>query len=386
VLDSLKQQVKNQIQTAQLLQGELGKSMGMEAATADAVTKLRSELERKERRLCALQTKMHDHAGVRARVSAEEHPQKEPLVAVKFSLLSNPQKEWSEHKMLLERVRHLDETMQAVQAENLHLGSERELLEQQNKKLLTQLRLIDPTYETGLVGDDTTAETQAALNELLASRKQLGILQEELMNENGMLQKQIRMHGMVQQRMDSVWAELKSLKRPFENDNSDDILQRRLTVMHQECRRLALLAEELQFDVLRLSDQMELRSEHMLGLVDALGRSIDTFSAEKAEKLEQHSRTGDAWLVRQLEGTRADLKAGKDERLALKQQLSRLQAKLGSRDKKIVRLKTIANYLLSTVTSENFDGLKKELADLVKTKEPTVHDFVAPISSSESAF
>lgn len=44
------------------------------------------------------------------------------------------------------------------------------------------------------------------------------------------------------------------------------------------------------------------------------------------------------------------------------------QAKLLSKDKKIARLKTVANYLLSTVTSENLDHLKRELADLVKTK------------------
>ena len=94
-------------------------------------------------------------------------------------------------------------------------------------------------------------------------------------------------------------------------------------------------------------------------------------SARQVEHGYVVDKRDEPWLQQQLSSAKADLKAGRDERLSLKHELSRAHAKLGSRDKKIVRLKTIANYLLSTVTSEHFDGLKKELADLVKTKVHT---------------
>ena len=78
--------------------------MGIEAASYDAVAKLQGELEAKEKRLYVLQSSLHEHsAKSRQRAAAEGgvRGDKEPLVAVKFSLLANPQKEWSEHTMVL---------------------------------------------------------------------------------------------------------------------------------------------------------------------------------------------------------------------------------------------------------------------------------------------
>ena len=99
----------------------------------------------------------------------------------------------------------------------------------------------------------------AALDELQQTRKQLEVLQEELMNENGLLQKHIAMHAMLQERMESVWSELKTLKQPLldvsneaSHTHSDDGVRQQLASLQQESRRLTLLAEELQFDVLRL--------------------------------------------------------------------------------------------------------------------------------------